>query len=521
MGSRLDGRGKGRKRQHIALEYEGESPFRLHTHSAADCLVSSPPGSGTGTELPVKVKQEFPSIHSSNSPCQYGGELLHSAGQHCDSLQSPYTSYPPTLVKAEPTEALGHQFVSYSTGATSYQATFTAGHPSFPYMHTAADQNTSTPSPKNPGFLFSSDPFKSVPCPQAPTYYQAPAFHPLAGCSTNGTTHGPYGSNGYSLHSAPVSLTASLTADPTSLTADPVTSSSQRMLPEQPPTAQFAGDFSFSPWGLAAGPPGGGLTFGSLAGVDMSQSLAEGPGLNVSMEEREQDDKKGILGTPSKEKSPRGGRRRVKREEEDDGWEPPLWRQQLENISKMREIRDAPVDLMGAHKNAEQTTHVTPEVRLRGVLRVADTVTLLWYCPTLLLPACGIILFSSYRQVRRYQVLVSLMLSSQTKDQITAQAMAALKKHGLTIENILNTPEEEVAKLIHPVGFWRVSGHSTDMMSDQRNMCMYCMLVCRRRLTTSRGRHKSCWTSMEVISLPPWRGWSVTACAQPQQTPTC
>lgn len=48
------------------------------------------------------------------------------------------------------------------------------------------------------------------------------------------------------------------------------------------------------------------------------------------------------------------------------------------------------------------------------------------------------------------------MLSSQTKDQITAQAMTALKNHGLTIENIISTPEEEIARLIHPVGFWRV-----------------------------------------------------------------
>ena len=71
------------------------------------------------------------------------------------------------------------------------------------------------------------------------------------------------------------------------------------------------------------------------------------------------------------------------------------------------------------------------------------------------------------------------MLSSQTKDQITAQAMAALKKHGLTIENILNTPEEEVAKLIHPVGFWRVSGPSTvtDMMSKTRDIIV-CCIVC-------------------------------------------
>ena len=69
-------------------------------------------------------------------------------------------------------------------------------------------------------------------------------------------------------------------------------------------------------------------------------------------------------------------------------------------------------------------------------------------------------------QVRRYQVLVSLMLSSQTKDQITAQAMQALKRHGLTIENIISTPEEEIAKLIHPVGFWRVS-HSLPLSLGQ------------------------------------------------------
>lgn len=59
-------------------------------------------------------------------------------------------------------------------------------------------------------------------------------------------------------------------------------------------------------------------------------------------------------------------------------------------------------------------------------------------------------------QVRRYQVLVSLMLSSQTKDQITGKAMANLKKHGLRVENILNTPREDIAKMIHAVGFWQV-----------------------------------------------------------------
>lgn len=50
------------------------------------------------------------------------------------------------------------------------------------------------------------------------------------------------------------------------------------------------------------------------------------------------------------------------------------------------------------------------------------------------------------------------MLSSQTKDQITFAAMEKLRKHGLSVENIINTDEEVIAKLIHPVGFWKVTG---------------------------------------------------------------
>ena len=39
---------------------------------------------------------------------------------------------------------------------------------------------------------------------------------------------------------------------------------------------------------------------------------------------------------------------------------------------------------------------------------------------------------------------------------VTGGAMNNLKKHGLTIENILKTPEEDIARMIHPVGFWKV-----------------------------------------------------------------
>ncbi|CAL8330545.1 unnamed protein product [Lota lota] len=97
-------------------------------------------------------------------------------------------------------------------------------------------------------------------------------------------------------------------------------------------------------------------------------------------------------------------------------WEPPDWRIQLAHIREMRSNRDAPVDKMGAEKCYEAGA-----------------------------PA----------PVRRFQVLVSLMLSSQTKDQVTAAAMHRLRARGCTVENILNTDEETLGKLIYPVGFWR------------------------------------------------------------------
>ena len=62
-------------------------------------------------------------------------------------------------------------------------------------------------------------------------------------------------------------------------------------------------------------------------------------------------------------------------------------------------------------------------------------------------------------QVMRYQVLISLMLSSQTKDQVTAAAMQRLRAHGLTVAAILNTDDATLGNLIYPVGFWRVNTH--------------------------------------------------------------
>lgn len=50
----------------------------------------------------------------------------------------------------------------------------------------------------------------------------------------------------------------------------------------------------------------------------------------------------------------------LREEEEEEDWEPPLWKQQYENIRSMRSKRDAPVDKYGCFMNAEK--EVPPEV---------------------------------------------------------------------------------------------------------------------------------------------------------------
>ncbi|KAM8960383.1 LOW QUALITY PROTEIN: endonuclease III-like protein 1 [Pelodytes ibericus] len=119
-----------------------------------------------------------------------------------------------------------------------------------------------------------------------------------------------------------------------------------------------------------------------------------------------------------------GVRRKVRVEYEPKGeqtdkkpkWEPKDWCWILENIRQMRSKGDAPVDKMGAEKCCDQ--NAPPEVM-------------------------------------RYQVLLSLMLSSQTKDQVTSAAMHRLREHGLTVGRILETDDDTLGKLIYPVGFWK------------------------------------------------------------------
>ncbi|MCP9257446.1 Endonuclease III-like protein 1 [Dirofilaria immitis] len=90
----------------------------------------------------------------------------------------------------------------------------------------------------------------------------------------------------------------------------------------------------------------------------------------------------------------------------------PLWMKHLENIKQMRSNRDAPVDSMGCHMLADALAEP---------------------------------------KVFRFQTLLSLMLSSQTKDHITAAAMHRLRAHGCTVDNLIVISTEELQQLLIPV----------------------------------------------------------------------
>lgn len=94
---------------------------------------------------------------------------------------------------------------------------------------------------------------------------------------------------------------------------------------------------------------------------------------------------------------------------------PEHWKEVLDLIESQRSQQLAPVDTMGCEALTEKDKY-PPEVS-------------------------------------RYHCLTSLMLSSMTKDETTAEAMRNLKKHGLTIENIMKTDEEKIDELIKKVGF--------------------------------------------------------------------
>jgi endonuclease-3 len=54
-----------------------------------------------------------------------------------------------------------------------------------------------------------------------------------------------------------------------------------------------------------------------------------------------------------------------------------------------------------------------------------------------------------------YLILIGTLLSLRTKDEMTEMAMKKLTKQAKTPQELLKIPEEELQKLIYPVGFYR------------------------------------------------------------------
>lgn len=95
---------------------------------------------------------------------------------------------------------------------------------------------------------------------------------------------------------------------------------------------------------------------------------------------------------------------------------PANWQKLYENILEMRKDKTAPVDSMGCEKVQEM---------------------------------------SRDPKIQRFHCLVSLMLSSQTKDEVNFAAMQRLRSQGLTVPFILDVSDKTLGELIYPVGFWR------------------------------------------------------------------
>lgn len=120
------------------------------------------------------------------------------------------------------------------------------------------------------------------------------------------------------------------------------------------------------------------------------------------------------------ERAPSAGEKQAK-------WEPNNWKQLLANIREMRKERNAPVDTMGCDKCYDE---------------------------------------HSDEKTKRFHHLIALMLSSQTKDAVTYEAMSRLKRHGLTPQKMIDTDTDELQQLLYPVGFYKTKAKHIQQASQ-------------------------------------------------------
>ncbi|CAH7674997.1 DNA glycosylase [Phakopsora pachyrhizi] len=129
---------------------------------------------------------------------------------------------------------------------------------------------------------------------------------------------------------------------------------------------------------------------------------------------------------------------------------PPRWKETYELIHLQRSKIVAPVDTMGCEK-AGNDDHEGLDQSIK-------------------LPARSEV-------ERRLSCLVSLMLSSQTKDEITSQAVLNLRRNltnGLTVNSLREAPLDKIQACINKVGFWRRKSEYIKEMAEtlyQKHNC--------------------------------------------------
>ena len=115
---------------------------------------------------------------------------------------------------------------------------------------------------------------------------------------------------------------------------------------------------------------------------------------------------------------------------------PPNWKETYDTIKEMRSKFIAPVDTMGCDQ--AQLKEKNPKVR-KQIHRTTCCLTF-------------------EQQNQRFATLISLMLSSQTKDEVTDAAVAKLRAvlgGSISVESVLVADESTIADAIGKVGFWR------------------------------------------------------------------
>ena len=111
---------------------------------------------------------------------------------------------------------------------------------------------------------------------------------------------------------------------------------------------------------------------------------------------------------------------------------PKRWKEQYGVLAKQRLRIVAPVDTMGCQENGK-------EEKREDISRVTESA-------------------EDRARRERFTILVSLMLSSQTKDPVTAEAVHNLQRSlpgGLSLASILTASQDEISSSICKVGFWR------------------------------------------------------------------